>query len=330
MDIHDRILYFLDLHRNGLTVLALSLLLAVYPLAYGNPYILGLTNLIGIYTIVVLGLNLFIGYAGQISLGHAAFFALGAYGSAVLTVKWGVWPWPAIALVALATAMIALLVGIPALRLHGHYLAMATLGFNIVIYTVLVQWDELTGGPSGFAGIPALSFGEWQFDSDLKLHYLVWSAALICLMLGLNLVRSGVGRGLAALAGDEVAARSLGVDTRRAKVKVFVLSAVLASLAGSLYAHTFGFVSPDTFGIFASVDFVTMVVVGGLGSVWGSLFGAALLTWLPEFIDVFESYKDIIHGLILVLVLLFLPKGLVTGLIDLSRVRLARWRQRRA
>ena len=330
MNNRDKILYFLYLHRNGLTVLALSLLLAVYPLVYGNPYILGLTNLIGIYTIVVLGLNLFIGYAGQISLGHAAFFALGAYGSAVLTAEWGVWPWPAIVLVALGTAVIALLVGIPALRLHGHYLAMATLGFNIVIYTVLVQWDALTGGPSGFSGIPPLSLGVWQFDSDLKLHYLVWAAALTCLMLGLNLVRSAVGRGLAALAGDEVAARSLGVDTRTAKVKVFVLSAVLASLAGSLYAHTFGFVSPDTFGIFASVDFVTMVVVGGLGSVWGSLFGAALLTWLPEFIDVFETYKDIIHGLILVVVLLFLPKGLVTGLVDLARVRLARWRQRRA
>lgn len=330
MTFRDKLLYFIYLHRTGLTVLVLSVLLAGYPLVYGNPYILGLTNLIGLYTIVVLGLNLFIGYAGQISLGHAAFFALGAYGSALLTVEWGVWPWPAIGLVSLGSALVALLVGIPALRLHGHYLAMATLGFNIVIYTVLVQWDDLTGGPSGFAGIPALRIGAFTFDSDLKLHYLVWTAALVCLMLGLNLVRSGVGRGLAALAGDEVAARSLGVDTRTAKVKVFVFSAVLASLAGSLYAHTFGFVSPGTFSIFASVDFVTMVVVGGLGSVWGSLFGAALLTWLPEFVDLFETYKEIIHGLILVLVLMFLPRGLVTGLVDLVRVRLARWRQSRA
>jgi branched-chain amino acid transport system permease protein len=330
MNFKDKSLCFIYLHRTGLTVLALSLILAIYPLFYGNPYTLGISNLIGIYAIVVLGLNLFIGYAGQISLGHAAFFALGAYGSALMTVEWGVWPWPAIILVALATALIALLVGIPALRLHGHYLAMATLGFNIVIYTVLVQWDELTGGPSGFSGVPPLSIGPWTFDNDMKLHYLVWAVALVCLTLGLNLVRSGVGRGLAALAGDEVAARSLGVDTRTAKIKVFVFSAVLASLAGSLYAHTFGFVSPDTFSIFASVDFVTMVVVGGLGSVWGSLFGAALLTWLPEFVDLFETYKEIIHGVILVVVLLFLPQGLVTGLVDLVRVRLARWRHRRA
>ncbi|PLX90245.1 MAG: branched-chain amino acid ABC transporter permease [Desulfuromonas sp.] len=326
----EKLLYFIDLHRTGLTLLGLSLVLAIYPWVYGNPYILGLTNLIGIYTIVVLGLNLFIGYAGQISLGHAAFFAIGAYGSALLSTGVGLWPWPAMGLTALVSALIALLVGIPALRLHGHYLAMATLGFNIVIYTILVQWDSLTGGPSGFAGIPSLSLGPWRLASDLQLHYLVWSSALICLMLGLNLVRSGVGRGLAALAGDEVAARCLGVDTRSAKIKVFVLSAVLASLAGSLYAHTFGFVSPDTFSIFASVDFVTMVVVGGLGSVWGSLFGAALLTWLPEFVDLFETYKEMIHGLILVLVLLFLPQGLVTGLLDLARMRLVRWRQNRA
>jgi len=326
----EKLLYFIGLHRTGLTLLALSLVLAIYPWVYGNPYILGLTNLIAIYTIVVLGLNLFIGYAGQISLGHAAFFAMGAYGSALLSSGMGLWPWPAMGLTALVSALVALLVGIPALRLHGHYLAMATLGFNIVIYTILVQWDSLTGGPSGFYGIPPLSLGPWQLASDLQLHYLVWSSTLICLMLGLNLVRSGVGRGLAALAGDEVAARCLGVDTRSAKIKVFVLSAVFASLAGSLYAHTFGFVSPDTFSIFASVDFVTMVVVGGLGSVWGSLFGAALLTWLPEFVDLFETYKEMIHGLILVLVLLFLPRGLATGLLDLIRLRLVRWRQNRA
>ncbi|MDT8441570.1 MAG: branched-chain amino acid ABC transporter permease [Desulfuromonadales bacterium] len=326
----EKLLYFLWLHRTGLTVLGLSLLLAVYPLFYGNPYTLGLTNLIGIYTIVVLGLNLFIGYAGQISLGHAAFFAVGAYGSALLSVEAELSPWLAMLLAGLGAALLALLVGLPALRLHGHYLAMATLGVNIVVYTVLVQWDALTGGPSGLAGIPPLRLAGIALSDDRQLHYLIWTVALICLLLGLNLVRSGVGRGLAALAADEIAARSLGVDTRTAKVKVFVLSAVLASLAGSLYAHSFGFVSPETFGIFASVDFVTMVVVGGLGSVWGSLFGAALLTWLPEVIDLFETYKEIVHGLILVLVLLFLPRGLVSGLVDLVRLRLARWRSRHA
>lgn len=326
----DKILYFVYLHRTGLTVCALTLALAIYPPLFGNPYRLGITNQVALYTIVVLGLNLFIGYAGQISLGHAAFFAIGAYGSALLSGEAGLSPWLSLPLAMAAAALIALLLGIPALRLHGHYLAMATLGFNLVVYLVLVQWHTVTGGPSGYAGIAPLSIAGFAFASDLRLHYLVWGVALLCLTLALNLVRSGVGRGLAALAGDETAAAACGVDTRRAKVKVFVLSAVFAALAGGLYAHGFGFVSPDTFGLFASVDFVAMVVVGGLGSVWGSLVGAALLTWLPEWIEHFENYKEIVHGAILVLVLMFLPQGLISGLIDLGRVRLARWKSRHA
>lgn len=326
----ERLLYFLYLHRTGLTVCALTLALAIYPPLFGNPYRLGVTNQIALYAIVVLGLNLFIGYAGQISLGHAAFFALGAYGSALLSGEAGVTPWLALLLAVLLAAVIALLVGIPTLRLHGHYLAMATLGFNLVVYLVLVQWDRLTGGPSGYSGIRPLAIGSFAFTTDLRLHYLVWGLALLCLTLALNLVRSGVGRGLAALAGDETAAAACGVDTRTAKIKVFVLSAAFAALAGGVYAHGFGFVGPETFSIFASVDFVTMVVVGGLGSVWGSLFGAALLTWLPEWIDRFENFKEIAHGAILVGVLMFLPQGLVTGLVDLARVRLARWKTRHA
>ena len=146
--------------------------------------------------------------------------------------------------------------------------------------------------------------------------------ALICLLLSLNLVRSGVGRGLAALAEDESAAAALGVDARWAKIKVFILSAVFASLAGSLFAHCYAFVSPDSFNIFVSVDFVIMVVVGGLGAIWGSLFGAAVITLLPEWIEALEIYKDIVHGLILVLILMFLPQGLVTGIVDAVRTRI--------
>lgn len=325
-----KFLYFIALHRTGLWVAALSLLLLVFPLVEKNPYTLGLTNLIAIHAIVVLGLNLFIGYAGQISLGHAAFFGLGAYGSAVGCVSFGLNSWLVMLLVAGMVGLVALLVGIPALRLIGHYLAMATLGLNFVFHTILLQWDEVTGGPSGFYGIPSLRLGSFAFDDEFRLHYLLWGLALLSLLLCLNLVRSGVGRGLAALAGDETAAAALGVDTRRAKVKVFVLSAILASVAGSLFAHTYGFISPDSFGIFVSSDLVIMVVIGGMGSIWGSLFGAALITLLPEWMDLFETYKDFVHGGILVLVLMFLPQGLITGLFDLLRVSLARRRQKNA
>jgi branched-chain amino acid transport system permease protein len=319
----QHILYFLSLHRTGLFVTLMAAALLLFPLVEDNPYTLGLTNLIAINAIVVLGLNLFIGYAGQISLGHAAFFGLGAYGSGIATVTFGLSPWPAMFLVALLVALVALLVGIPVLRLSGHYLAMATLGLNYVVHTVLLQWDEVTGGPSGFAGIPSLSVAGLTFDDPVSLHYLLWGFTMACLLLCLNLVRSGVGRGLAALAGDETAAAALGVDTRAAKVKIFVLSAVLASLAGSLFAHCYAYVSPDTFGIFASTDFVIMVVVGGMGSIWGSVFGAAFLTMMPEWVEFFDTYKDFVHGGILVLVLMFLPQGLITGLTDTIRVRLA-------
>ena len=323
MTVRERLFYFCQLHQTGLTVSALSLLFLIWPMIESNPYNLGLSNLIAIYAMVVLGLNLFIGYTGQISLGHAAFFAMGAYGSAVGTVSLGWSPWPVMILVALATAFVALAVGLPALKLRGHYLAMATLGFNIVIYTILIQWDTVTGGPSGFSGIPYLAIGSLVFDNEIRIHYLVWTFAMVSLLLSLNLVRSGAGRGLAALAEDEVAAAALGVDVRRAKVKVFVLSAVLASLAGSLFAHCYAFVSPDSFNIFVSVDFVIMVVVGGMGSIWGTLLGTGLITLLPEWIEALDTYKDIIHGLILVLILLFLPQGLVTGIVSAVRTRIA-------
>ncbi len=330
MSTKDKILYFLILHRTGLAVSAFAAFVLLFPLYQDNPYTLGLTNLIALNTIVVLGLNLFIGYAGQISLGHAAFFGLGAYGSALLTVEGGIPPWGALLLTALAVAAIAWLVGRPILRLHGHYLAMATLGLNLVVYTILVQADKVTGGPSGFAGIPPLALGDWAIDDEIRFHYLAWGTALVCLLISLNLVRSGVGRGLAALAADEQAAQSLGIDTARAKVRIFVLSAVLASLGGSLFAHCYRFVSPDSFGIFVSVDFVIMVVIGGLGSVWGTLLGTSVVTMLPEWIEVFDTYKDIIYGLILVVILMFLPRGLVSGLIDLARNRFVLWIRKNA
>ncbi len=317
---------FIFRHHTGLSVWALAAFLLLTPLVVKNPYNLGILNLIGLYTIVVLGLNLFIGYAGQISLGHAAFFGLGAYGSAVLTATYHFPAWPAMALVAACLAVVALGLGVPTLRLSGHYLAMATLGFNYVVHSIFVQWDKVTGGPSGLSGVPPLTVLGMAVNTDLKFHYLVWTFAMIALTLCLNLVRSGIGRGLAALAQDEVAAATLGVDVQRAKVGVFVLSAVFASVAGSLYAHYFGYVNPDAFSIFTSLDLVIMVVVGGMGSIWGTLFGVALITALPHFLEFFETYKDIIHGVILVVILLFLPQGFVSGLLDILKTRVARRR----
>jgi branched-chain amino acid transport system permease protein len=310
-------------HRTGLSVIALSVVLVPVPFVLANPWQLGILNLVAVNAVVVLGLNLFIGYAGQISLGHAAFFGLGAYSSAILTTAWG-WPsFLALPVTAIGVALTALVVGVPTLRLSGHYLAMATLGFNIVVHHVLVHWDQVTGGPSGLTGIPSFGIPGVTLRGETQHYYLLWAAAMVALTLSVNFVRSGLGRGLAALAEDEVAAAAMGVDVRRGKIAVFTISAVFASVGGSLFAHYMGTITPDTFGIFASIDFVIMVVIGGVGSLWGSLAGAAFVTILPHLLGPLEDYKEILHGLIVVVVLLVLPRGLLAGIVDLAKTRLA-------
>lgn len=300
-------------HRNYL-LLGLTLILGLLPLMVNNPYYLNVINVVGLNVIMVVGLNLLIGYAGQISLGHAAFFALGAYLSGILTARYGFAPWPTIALAMILTAIVAGIIGLPTMRLSGNYLVMATLGFNIIVNIIINQWDNVTGGPSGFSGIPPLSLGSYVLDTDLRAYYLIWGSALGATILALNLVDSRVGRALRALHASEVAAASLGVDTDRYKVKIFIFSACLASIAGSLYAHYLSFISPKTFNIFFSVELVTMVMVGGLASVWGGLLGAAFLTPLPHLLHFFAEYKDVCYGLILVLLLMFRPEGLMVGL----------------
>ena len=297
-----------------LSLIIPALVIVIIPFLIPNPYYLNVINIIGLNTIVVVGLSLLIGYAGQISLGHAAFYGLGAYLSGILTVTYSVSPWFAMIVALLATGLLALAIGIPTLKLHGHYLVMATLGFNLIINIILIQWDKMTGGPSGFPGIPSLTIGSWAFDSDKRMYYLIWFFAFASIVLALNLVRSRVGRGLRALHGSEAAAASVGVRTESYKVKVFVLSAIFASVAGSLYAHYLTFISPKTFDIFFSVELVTMVIVGGMGSIWGALSGTVFLTPLPLVLHFFDEYKDIFYGLILVLILIFIPEGLVVAI----------------
>lgn len=294
----------------GLGGLAVAVALA--PLLVNNPYYLNVLNILALNALVVTGLNLLIGYAGQISLGHAAFCGLGAYLSAILTGTYGWPPWPTLLFAAAVVGLVALVIGIPTLRLQGNYLVMATLGFNLIVTILALQLDDLTGGPSGFPNIPPLTFFGHPLDTDLKFYPLAWGLVLAGMWLGRNLVRSRVGRGLRALHGSEVAAAAAGVPTEAYKVKVFVLSALYASVAGSLYAHYIGLLTPETYNIFYSVEVVTMTIVGGMGSLWGGLLGAAFLTPLPQVLHLFEEYKDIFYGGILVLMLIFLPRGLAS------------------
>jgi branched-chain amino acid transport system permease protein len=212
-----------------------------------------------------------------------------------------------------ASGLLAFLVGRPILRLRGHYLAMATLGLGIIVSIVLNQEVALTGGPDGMA-VPALSVLGYRLRGDGPWYALVATSLLLVTWLALNLIDSPVGRALRAVHGSEVAARVLGVDVAGYKVLVFVVSAVLASFAGSLFAHHSGWLTPDEAEFFRSIELVTMVVVGGMASTWGAIVGAALLTALPQLLAAFHDYEHAAFGLIMILTMIFMPKGLVPTL----------------
>lgn len=305
-------------------LLCLIPVLAVIPITLGNDYFLLLFNVMAVNALVVLGLNLLIGSTGQVSLGHAAFFGIGAYVGAITgtTLQW---PLICSLLFSLTTVgLIGFLLAIPTLKLEGHYLVMATLGFNIIVSILLDQMDTITGGPSGFPGIPPLRLGPFVIDSDFKFYAFIWPLFLLLFALTLNLNDSRIGRAFKAIHENQLTAEAIGIAGHKYKVAVFVLSTLYAGLAGFCYAHYVSFISPKTFDIFYSVQVVTMVVVGGMGSLWGGLAGAVLLTAMPEMLHRFEDWYVLIYGLILMSVLVFLPKGLLPALLTFLRMRLRR------
>ncbi|MGE5506353.1 MAG: branched-chain amino acid ABC transporter permease [Actinomycetota bacterium] len=295
----------------GLALLAL--VLAVAPLGFPNTYFYDVAVNAMFNAIVCVGLNLLIGYAGQISLGHAGFFALGAYGSALLTSRFGLPASAALLVSAAAVGVLAFAVGRPILKLKGHYLAMATLGIGIIIHIVLKTEAKVTGGPDGMSvdNFKALGF---MISGD-RMWY--WAAAILLVLavwLALNLIDSPMGRALRAVHGSEVGAEVVGVDTARYKVLVFVVSAVFASVVGSLFAHKNGFITPDIGSFFHSIELVTMVVLGGMASTFGAVIGAVILTLLPQLLAAIEDYEAIVLGGIMMGTMIFMPKGLLPSL----------------
>lgn len=310
--------------RELLKFLILAMLVAILPTLLSGSYLVNVLIFVGIHTMLAVALNLLLGFAGQISLGHAGFFGLGAYASAILTTTYGVNPWIAMIAAAAAVSLLAFAIGFPILKLKGHYLAMATLGLGIIFFIIFNEAVDMTGGPSGFSGIPSLKIGSITFDNDLKNYVLIWLFTLVTVLLSVNLANSRIGRALRAIHDSEVAARVMGVNSRLLKVQIFALSAGISTIAGSLYAHTMGFISPTSFGFNFSVELITMVIIGGLGSIYGSLIGAFILTILPEALRTFQDYDIIIYGLILILMTMFLPGGLVRGVPGLlARLRTA-------
>jgi branched-chain amino acid transport system permease protein len=295
-------------------LMVITLLAILYPaLVGGNQYFISLLVFLGINGIITMGLSLLMGYAGQISLGHAAFYGIGAYSSGVLTTKYSVHPVGAFFVGIFLSALIAWLVGKPTLRLKGHYMAVATLGFGEILFIVFNELSPLTGGPSGLSGIPPLTIFGTPVEGATYL-YLVWGLVILLLIFSLNVINSRVGRALRAVHGNELAANTMGVDASRYKVQVFVLSAIYASMAGSFYAHFVTFISPSSFSLMFSILLLMMVVVGGAGTIWGALLGAGVLTLLPEYLRGLEDFEVLAYGAILMIVLLYMPQGILEGM----------------
>ena len=301
--------------RFGLVLLAL-----VAALVWFLPsYYTGLLTQIGLYALVTIGLNLFMGYAGQVSLGQAAFVGIGAYTSAALAVKGHVTPWLGLIAGALVAALVAYLLSFIALRLRENLLALATLALGIVINVVFNEWEYI-GGSSGFKDIPGFTLGTFAFDQRAY-AVLAWALVALGIWFAGNVVRSSFGRALIAISAGELGAQTLGVDSERLKRQTFVLSAVYAGVAGAVYASSFSYIDPSSFSFLLSVNFVLMSVIGGIRSLWGAVIGAAVVVALGQVLQnvvpiVLPSargdFQSFFLGVILIAMLILLPRGITS------------------
>jgi branched-chain amino acid transport system permease protein len=288
-----------------------ALALLAYAFIAGG-YLVTVMSFALIYAIFVTGLNLFMGYAGQVSFGHNAFAALSGYASAALTASHGWQPLTAFAAGMALALGAAFLIGYPTLRLKGHYLAMATLAIGLIVYEVAVQWQAVTGGYMGLSGIPPIGIGGFEIVSERAQLAFLATVVLLTTSSAMRIRASRLGRALVAIAGSEDAARALGIDVAHYKLVAFLISAAYAALAGSLFVHVVGFVSPEVYGLHMVVLAFTMLYVGGIGTAAGPLIGAVIISLLPETFRALKDYQDLAYGAGLILLLIYAPKGLAS------------------
>ncbi|KAA0975395.1 ATP-binding cassette domain-containing protein [Pseudomonas sp. ANT_H12B] len=306
-------------------LLALLLVVGVAPLLL-PPYYVTLLNYIGMYALVVLGLVLLTGVGGMTSFGQAAFVGLGAYTSAYLTTTeqlpaWLAWagtsPWLTLLVGVVLTAAVALILGALTLKLSGHYLPLGTIAWGLSLYYLFGTVESL-GGHTGVGGLPSISLFGLKLDKGENIFYLIWALLLVAIVITQNLLNSREGRAIRALKGGQVMAESMGVNTFRSKMVIFVISAVFAAISGWLYAHTQRFVNPTPFGLNMGIDYLFMALIGGVGSVWGALLGAGILTllkqwlqdWLPLLLGNTGNYEIIVFGILIVVLMQRAPGGL--------------------
>lgn len=287
----------------------------------GSNYFTNILIVILLHAMPAIGLSLLVGYTGQISLGHAAFYGLGAYGAALLSTRAHVDPWLSIVAATIFVSLIGYGIGWIIFRVRGHHLAIATLGFGIVISVAFVEMRQWTGGPNGLTGIPPLKIADFALDSDARFFFVAWGACLLAYFAATNLVRSPIGLLMRGVAESERAASSLGTDVPAFKRTILMLSAAMAAFAGGLYAHYIGFISPQPFGTGFSIRLLLMVAVGGFQSIPGVLLGTAFVTAITEPLQQLGYFDVVVFGLLLILIMIWFPRGLFIGLIDLLSFR---------
>lgn len=292
----------------------------VFPFLFTNDYLIHIMVMAGINIILVLSLNIITGFTGQVSLGHAAFFGIGAYGSAIFALN-GIPVWISMVLAIVLAAIFGFLIGYPVLRLKGHYFAIASLGFGEIVHLIFNNWVDVTRGPMGLGGIPRPEaiFG-LDFSAKIDYYFLLLAFVMLVVYLSVRIKASKMGRALLAIQTDEITARSMGVNVTYYKVWAFVWSAAIAGLAGVCYGHFILFLSPETFQSSMSVNILLMLLIGGVGSIAGAVIGGMFITVLSEYLRAFTEYQMVIYGLLIVIIVIFAPKG-ISGLLGKSRKR---------
>ena len=291
------------------------IVLCMVPLVVTTPYIMHLFNLATIFAILTMGLNFLWGWTGLLSLATAGFWGIGAYTSALLVVDLGFPFWLGLPCSAVIATMFGILMGFPTLKLRGHYLAMATMAFNIIVVLVLINWDSFTRGGDGITGIPSPAIGPFEFNTDNRFFYINLTVLLLLFIVAMRIRNSRIGRAFEAIRESEIAGEAMGINSHLIKILAFALSAFYAGIAGSLYAHVTMYISPDIFNFLESAKILVMLLIGGSGSIVGCLIGSFILTFLPEALRFLSSWYMAIYGAGIILLIVYMPAG-IAGLIN--------------
>ncbi|MDD5944609.1 MAG: branched-chain amino acid ABC transporter permease [Clostridia bacterium] len=300
--------------KNSRLISLIFLILAIlFPIVFNKQYYITIAINCLIFSILSLSLNLITGYMGITSLGHAAFFGVGAYTAAILSTRMGFGFIATAILGTVFAAVFGVLLGLPTLRIKGRYLAIVTLGFCEIMRIIELNWMSLTRGPQGISGIPKVSIFGLQCVKPIQKYYVALVLLIITVLVIMAIMNSRMGRAISAIRDDETAADAMGINVFKYKIMVFSISSALAGLAGAFYAHYMGFIDPNAFNFDQSILILSMTIMGGMASIPGSIFGASVLSILPEVLRVVNDYRQIVYGLLLAIMVVWKPNGILGG-----------------